>query len=255
MGIRWLSLSILIILVLPVGLASKSSSRAAASFKDSGELRLKRSLTLRESSGPGFNDELAKGKFLVASRRLNDPNFHETVVLLIRYGSNGAVGLVINRPLKAKLSTVFPKFKELEHRKELLYLGGPVEPNKLMLLVRSTKPPEASMPVFSDIYVSSSWKELQRLIKKPEKDERFRIYAGYAGWAPKQLDFELNRGDWHVLNGDAETLFDKKSSEVWKELIQRFSVNWVRAKKQKTQIPINANVATLGLIGDQIEQD
>jgi putative transcriptional regulator len=227
---RWIYLSLLIILVLPAGFIVGSPSGAATSARGMGGLRLKGFVTLQDPGEPGSENELAKGKFLVASRRLNDPNFHETVVLLIRYGPDGAVGLVINRPLKAKLSTVFPKFKELEQRTETLYLGGPVEPNKMLLLVRSAKPAEASVQVFSNIYISSSWKELQRLIKKPEKDERFRIYAGYAGWAPKQLEFERNRGDWHVLKGDAETLFDKKSSEVWKDLIQRFSVNWVRAK-------------------------
>jgi putative AlgH/UPF0301 family transcriptional regulator len=84
------------------------------------------------------------------------------------------------------------------------------------------------MPVFGDVYLSSSQKVLQRLIKKPVKEERFRIYAGYAGWAPKQLESECDRGHWHVLKADTETLFDKKSSEIWQELIQRVSVKWVR---------------------------
>ncbi|MEX1326466.1 MAG: YqgE/AlgH family protein, partial [Desulfobacterales bacterium] len=155
--------------------------------------------------------DLAQGKFLVASRRLLDPNFRETVVLLIRYGPDGAIGLVINRPVELKISTVLPDIKELERSQETLYLGGPVEPARVLLLVRSAKPPEASMPVFGDVYLSSSQKVLQDLIKKPVKEERFRIYAGYAGWAPKQLESELDRGHWHVLKADTETLFDKKS--------------------------------------------
>jgi putative AlgH/UPF0301 family transcriptional regulator len=84
------------------------------------------------------------------------------------------------------------------------------------------------MPVFGDVFLSSSQKVLQGLIKKPVKEERFRIYAGYAGWAPKQLESEFDRGHWHVLKADTETLFDKKSSEIWQELIQRVSVKWVR---------------------------
>lgn len=172
--------------------------------------------------------ELAQGKFLVAGRRLMDPNFRETVVLLIRYGPDGAIGLVINRPVELKLSTVLPDIKELDRSKETMYLGGPVEPARILLLVRSAKPPEASMPVFGDVYLSSSQKVLQRLIKKPVKEERFRIYAGYAGWAPKQLESEFDRGHWHVLKADTETLFDRKSSEIWQELIQRVSVKWVR---------------------------
>ena len=172
--------------------------------------------------------KLAQGKFLVADRQIMDPNFRETVVLLIHYGPDGAMGLVINRPVELKLSTVLPDIKELERSKETLYLGGPVEPARVLLLVRSAKPPEASMPVFGDVYLSSSQKVLQDLIKNPVKDARFRIYAGYAGWAPKQLESELDRGHWHVLKADPETLFDKKSSEIWQELIQRVSVKWVR---------------------------
>ena len=181
--------------------------------------------------GPGDLDskeELAKGKFLVASRRLRDPNFKETVVLLIDYGLGGAMGLIINRPSEVKLATVFPDIKELKERKDTIYVGGPVAVNQMLLLVGSPQVPEASKEVTQDVYISSSWKVLERLMKNVVKDERFRIFAGYAGWAPNQLDFEKARGDWHVLKADAETVFDKKPSEVWQELILRASVKWVR---------------------------
>lgn len=174
--------------------------------------------------------ELAKGRFLVASSRLDDPNFRETVVLLMRYDKDGAAGLVINRPLKVKLSTVLPDFKDSEHRNKALYLGGPVEPNKMLLLIRSDRPPQDSMPVFSDVYISSSREELQRLIKSTNKADKFKIFAGYAGWASRQLEAEYDRGDWHLLKADAETVFDKKSSEIWQELIHRFNANWVHLK-------------------------
>jgi putative transcriptional regulator len=65
-------------------------------------------------------------------------------------------------------------------------------------------------------------------IKKATKDERFRLFAGYAGWAPNQLDFERTRGDWHVLKADAETVFAQKPLEIWQELIHRASAKWVR---------------------------
>jgi putative transcriptional regulator len=171
---------------------------------------------------------LAKGKFLVASRRLRDPNFKETVVLLIDYGLGGAMGLIINRPSEVKLATVFPDIKELKERKDTICVGGPVAVNQMLLLVGSPQVPEASKEVTQDVYISSSWKVLERLMKNVVKDERFRIFAGYAGWAPNQLDFEKARGDWHVLKADAETVFDRKPSEVWQELILRASVKWVR---------------------------
>ncbi len=220
-------LFIFVILILPAVVIVSASLVAATRVRDVDDQKM--SAYSRQAAGDiKSENELAQGKFLVADRRLMGPNFRETVVLLIRYGPDGAMGLVINRPVQLKLSTVLPDIKELDRRKETLYLGGPVEPSRILLLVRSANAPEASMPVFDDVYLSSSQKVLQRLIKKPVKEERFRIYAGYAGWAPKQLESEYDRGHWHVLEADTETLFDKKSSEIWQELIQRVSVKWVR---------------------------
>ena len=178
--------------------------------------------------GPDAREELAKGKFLVASRQLQDPNFRETVVLLLDYGPGGAMGLVINRPSAVKLATVFPDIKELKQRKDTIYVGGPVEVNKMLLLIRSSKMPEGATAVTPDVYISSSWKLLERLMKKKNtKHESFRLFAGYAGWAPNQLDFERTRGDWHVIKADAESVFSENPSELWPELIRRVTVKWV----------------------------
>ena len=178
--------------------------------------------------GPAAREELAKGKFLVAGRRLTDPNFRETVVLLIEYGLEGAMGLVINRPSNVTLATVFPDIKELKQRKDIVYVGGPVAVNQMLLLIGSTETPEQATRVTEDVYISSSWKVLERLMKKTGKDERFRLFAGYAGWAPDQLDFERSRGDWHVLKAEAEMVFSQNPAELWPELIRRATVKWVR---------------------------
>jgi putative transcriptional regulator len=174
--------------------------------------------------------KLARGRFLIAGRRLMDPNFRETVVLLIRYGKTGAMGLVINRPIQVKLSAVIPDIKELKGSKETLHLGGPVQPNKMLLLMKSAKPPPESMLIFGDVYLSSSREELRSMIKSNNTEEKFRIYAGYAGWAPGQLESECDNGDWHILEANTSVLFDRKSSEIWPALIHRFTVDWVHLK-------------------------
>lgn len=149
------SLIIVGILILPVVLLSNSSSGAPASrgtaIRNSAEILVSSQVFGQLTS----EIELAKGRFLVASRRLDDPSFRETVVLLMRYGQNGAAGLVINRPLKVKLATVLPDFKDSAHRDKALYLGGPVEPAKMLLLEKSAKPSQDSVPVFGDVYISS----------------------------------------------------------------------------------------------------
>jgi putative transcriptional regulator len=225
-------LFILVIPILPAVVNENAFLIAATSAWDAESQKI-HAFSLKSTSGLKAKNMLAQGKFLVADRRLVDPNFRETVVLLIRYGPGGAMGLVINRPFQIKLSTVLPDIKELEQRNDTLHHGGPVAPSQILLLVKSLTPPEASMTVFDDVYLSSSQKVLKRLIKKPLEEEGFKIFAGYAGWAPKQLESELDRGHWHVLNADTETLFDKKSSEIWQELIDRVSVKWVRTNNAR----------------------
>ena len=185
---------------------------------------------------PGSREELAKGMFLVASRRLQDPNFKETVVFLVEYGAEGAMGVVINRPSTVKLSTVFPDIKELKKRQDTIYVGGPVAVNQMLMLIRSANIPEASQEIITDVYISSSWKVLERLMKSTAKDETFRIFAGYAGWAPNQLDYERSRGDWYILKADAGAVFTQKPSDLWQELIRRVTAKWVRTEKHPNNL-------------------
>lgn len=171
---------------------------------------------------------LSKGKFLVASRDMKDPRFAETVILLVEYGSNGATGLIVNRPTEVRLSLVLPEVKGVEHRKDIVYIGGPVSLGQMLMLIQSRGKPGDARHVFQDIYVSGSQKVLEEMISKTETGRRFRVYAGYSGWAPQQLDRELGRGDWHILEAEVKTIFDKEPSQIWPELIQRGTAQWVK---------------------------
>jgi putative transcriptional regulator len=171
---------------------------------------------------------LSKGTFLVAGRDLIDPNFSETVVLLTSYDWNGAMGLVINRPADVRLSKVLPDIKGIRRRKDKIYIGGPVERNQLFMLIRSDKLYEDTVHVSDDIYVSMSRDVLQKLVKDAETEERFRVYAGYAGWTSGQLESEVERGDWLVIHADAESIFDKDADAIWRELIEKSSAQWVK---------------------------
>lgn len=172
---------------------------------------------------------LSKGKFLVAGPNITDPRFSETVILLVDYEPNGAMGLVINRPSRARLSSVFPEIEGLKKRADTIFSGGPVRMDQMFLLVRSSGKPEDSYHVFKDVYASGSKKLLQRMIDQVGAAKKFRVFAGYAGWGAGQLEREVARGDWYVLQADAESIFEKESSEVWRELFRRGSVKWVRA--------------------------
>jgi putative transcriptional regulator len=170
---------------------------------------------------------LAKGRFLVASRSLGDANFAQTVILLVDYHSRGSTGLIINQPTEVRLAKVLPDMAGLQQRPDTVFLGGPVERNRMTLLIRSSRALTDAQQVLADIHVSSSRALLERLVDKPNAGEAFRVYAGYAGWAPGQLEQEVSRGDWHVLPADVETVFDKAPADIWPELIRKSSIRWL----------------------------
>lgn len=224
----WASIALTAMLILLAPVADMVLMKTAFSSHPS-ELPPSESpviLHISEQSRPKVG--LSKGKFLVASKQLRDPQFFETVVLLIEYDSHGAMGLVINRPTKVKLSKVLPEIDGLQKRSDTIYLGGPVAKNQLMLLIRTNSPPEGSRLIFKDIYLSSSQTIIEKMIDDPDTPERFRVYAGYAGWASGQLDQEVYRGGWHILQADEESVFDKTPTAIWPELIRRSSALWVR---------------------------
>ncbi len=163
------------------------------------------------------------GKFLVAGSSIADPRFQETVVLLIDYSEKGATGLIVNRPTKVPLSEVLPAMPALKERTDVVNYGGPVEGNRILMLFRSEKRPEESKLVFNDVYVSTSKIALEQVIGMHKPEKELRLYAGYAGWFPGQLDSELLRGDWYIIDADVSSIFDKKPSELWRELYKRAS--------------------------------
>ncbi len=171
-----------------------------------------------------FDKEVpAKGKFLVASEGLLDPRFRETVVLLIDYNADGATGLIINRPTKMTLAEVLPAMPGLKKRSDMVYYGGPVENNIMLMLIRSGENPEEAVRVFGDVFVSASKNTLERMIGSKKTEKQLRTYSGYAGWMAGQLDWEVSRGDWLIIPADARSIFESDSSGIWRELVRRGS--------------------------------
>ncbi len=167
---------------------------------------------------------LSKGKFLVASRQIRDPRFVETVIFLVQHDLNGTVGLILNRPTTVTLSEFLPEMKEQSVKEHLTNIGGPVGMNQITLLIHSRDKIEGSQRIMDNVYVSWSKATLEYLIKNAGKETRFNAYAGYAGWVGGQLEHEISRGDWHVVQADAATIFDKPPSAVWPDLIHSIEV-------------------------------
>ena len=174
---------------------------------------------------PGYRPQ--RGMFLLASPGLPDPRFARTVILLLEYGEDGALGLVVNRPTELSLHDALatPPPGSADHR---LHAGGPVDPRRLFALHRSRDAVGDAQRVFGDVYASTSFETLRRMLEREEHAVDVRAYLGYAGWAPGQLDAELARGDWIVAPADAESVFDAPPDEVWEDLMRRNAGRWVR---------------------------
>lgn len=158
-----------------------------------------------------------RGKLLVASRQLQGPAFAETVILLIHYEETGAMGLIVNRPTALTPSTALQGSPALAEYRGPLYLGGPVEQRRVLALVRSEQPPATAATVFAGVHVAPLSAEL--LAGAATDASRLRMYMGYAGWGPGQLDAELALGSWHVAPASDEVIFSDEPDSIWRRLL------------------------------------
>lgn len=174
----------------------------------------------------GQETALANGVFLVAKPELLDPNFRETVLLITQPEvGGGPVGVIVNRPLAARLSKVLPGAGAVPEQFDRVYRGGPVARNKLLFLVRTPQRPERSLQVLADVYLSGDATLLERVVRGEMTVAGFRAYAGFSGWAPGQLQAEILRGGWYVIQADADAIFADDTSTVWAKLIERISTH------------------------------
>lgn len=159
--------------------------------------------------------EPASGVLLVASERMADPRFNRSVVLLIRHDRSGSWGLIINKPTGVRVAEVVPSI-ETDGGGSNVYFGGPVQVDQLRLLYRDEARSDAAATGLPGVHWSESREELeQRLAQDPG---RVRVYAGYAGWAPGQLAFELGHGGWRMIEGRAENVFSDEPERLWRRL-------------------------------------
>jgi putative transcriptional regulator len=164
---------------------------------------------------------VSKGVLLVASPTLNDPNFYQTVVLVVEHGPGGTLGLILNRSTKVLLSEALPEIAALKGTKHRLFAGGPVEPTRLLLLFRLKEPPADAHSVFDGVYVGGTPSVLERIITQGKPTETFRAFGGYAGWGPGQLGFEMLQGAWAVLQPDSAGIFDQDPETLWEDCVRR----------------------------------
>jgi len=192
-------------------------------------LRVSRLLALLAAlllaAGAGAQQELpANGLLLVAKPGLEDSNFGRSVVLVTQTPDFHTVGVILNRRTRD------------EHRGQPLWFGGPVMPSAIVALLQSDSPPAApAFHVHKRVYLTMHPANITALLQDP--GQRYRLYAGFSGWAPGQLLNEFARAGWHVLAPDEEILFRKDTSGLWEELLARASGE--RAKFTRDRLSYN----------------
>ncbi len=172
----------------------------------------------------------ARGKLLVAARHLDGRTaFARSVVLIIDHGPEGSTGLIVNRPSRMKLAEVMPSREDVKERGDDLWVGGPVQPTRIMLLARAPERLPEAFPVFDEVQVILTKFGMDRALGRGIPPAAVRAYAGYAGWSPGQLKSEIADGDWHVVDADVKSVFSETPDGVWGELLEGMSGRWVRA--------------------------
>ncbi len=170
---------------------------------------------------PGAVKELAAGKLLVAARDLPDPSFAETVVLLIEFSDQGAMGLIVNQQTEVPLARLFPNLTPPQAKTTTVFSGGPVRVQEILALLRSDRTHTDSLNVVSDVHLVRSRELLDEILAAGTGPDRLRVYVGYAGWSPGQLDQETAHHAWHVFDGDGSIVFDPDPGSLWSRQILR----------------------------------
>jgi putative transcriptional regulator len=157
------------------------------------------------------------GVLLVADEDMTDPRFRETVLLVVRHDDTGSWGVIINRPTHVELAELQPELSAAGGN--TVYFGGPLRLDRLIFLYRHNADDEPG-PEGRTGLPGVRWSDLESLpeARLASDPERIRAYAGYAGWAPGQLAFELARGSWGMIQGRPENVFSDHPERLWRRL-------------------------------------
>lgn len=161
--------------------------------------------------------ESLRGSLLLAAGALFDPNFRRTVVLIAEHGDEGAVGLVLNRPADVLVAEAVPSLSDLAGPDAPLFLGGPVQREAVIVLAEFDPDLFSGDPVVGSVALAPP--DLDPLMMAAVR--RARVFAGYAGWGPGQLEGELGEAAWIVEPALPEDVFTEDPTRLWTTVLRR----------------------------------
>jgi putative transcriptional regulator len=156
---------------------------------------------------------------LIAHPAFRDLEYRQTVLIAAPAPSGGHVGVILNRPTKRSLGSLFPEHEPSKKVVEPVYYGGPFSRGALVALVRADETPGAgSVLLMPHLYLTFRANTIDHVIETTPNDARY--FVGYVGWRPGELRSEIDRGLWSVLDANVEMVFRKDTDGLWEELLQ-----------------------------------
>ena len=157
---------------------------------------------------------------LVAHPAFRDLEYRQTVLLAAPAPNGGHVGVILNRPTKRSLGSLFPEHEPSKKVVEPVFYGGPFSRGALVALVRADQTPGGgSVLLMQNLYLAFRANTIDHVIETTPNEARY--FVGYVGWRPGELKSEIDRGLWSVMNADVETIFRKDTDSLWEELLQQ----------------------------------
>jgi len=157
---------------------------------------------------------------LVAHPAFRDAEYRQTVIIAAPAPNGGHVGVILNRPTRRSLGSLFPEHEPSKKVLDPVYYGGPFSRGALVALVRSdAKPGAGSVPLMKDLYLAFRANTIDHVIETTPNNARY--FVGYVGWRPGELKSEIDRGLWSVTGADLEIIFRKDTEGLWDELLQQ----------------------------------
>jgi putative transcriptional regulator len=165
---------------------------------------------------------------LIAMPQLMDPNFFHTTSLLSEFTKEGAMGVVLNRPLGVSVSQLMHEGKPIDGPPDIqAHWGGPVQNERGFVIHESALLASQSLEIEPGLYLTGSSDALRQLMEeqKGPKPARFRLFLGYAGWGPGQLEKEIAAASWITSPVDREFIFDAAPPTIWTRSIAKLGID------------------------------
>lgn len=170
---------------------------------------------------------------LVATPRLVDPDYRATVLLAVPIESKRYVGVILNRPTRRSLASLFPEHAPSKLVHDPVYFGGPMLRQAIFAVVHADHAPgPGSIQMMNELFLATRGTVVDHIIEETPNEARY--YVGYVLWRPGELRREVDKGLWYVLEADPEFVFRKDPSRLWEELLQRARAVTARVGRQSS---------------------